>query len=64
MSPLRLSLATLSSATLLAASAAGLDPAVTGPALDPAKLTIGIVHFGIGAFHRSHQAVFTENAAA
>lgn len=40
------------------------SPAVTGPAIDPATLTIGIVHFGIGAFHRAHQAVFTEDAAA
>nr|WP_084141512.1 mannitol dehydrogenase family protein [Cryobacterium roopkundense] len=36
----------------------------TGPRVDPATLTIGIVHFGIGAFHRAHQAVFTEDAAA
>ena len=64
MSPQRLSLATLSSATLSSVSAAGFGPSVTGPAVDPAKVTIGIVHFGIGAFHRSHQAVFTEDAAA
>lgn len=37
---------------------------VTGPAIDPTRLAIGIVHFGVGAFHRSHQAVFTEDAAA
>jgi fructuronate reductase len=36
----------------------------TGPRIDPTETTIGIVHFGIGAFHRSHQAVFTEDAAA
>ena len=36
----------------------------TGPLVDPGALTIGIVHFGIGAFHRAHQAVFTEDAAA
>jgi fructuronate reductase len=35
-----------------------------GPAVDPRATTIGIVHFGIGAFHRSHQAVYTEDAAA
>lgn len=39
-------------------------PGVTGPLVDPATLSIGIVHFGIGAFHRTHQAVFTEDAAA
>ncbi len=39
-------------------------PNVTGPRVDPSTLAIGIVHFGIGAFHRAHQAVYTEDAAA
>ncbi|MBF0723203.1 mannitol dehydrogenase family protein [Sanguibacter inulinus] len=39
-------------------------PGVTGPAVDPRAVTVGIVHLGIGAFHRAHQAVFTEDAAA
>lgn len=43
-------------------------PSVTGPLVGPladtAALSIGIVHFGIGAFHRAHQAVFTEDAIA
>ncbi|PXY21323.1 hypothetical protein [Prauserella muralis] len=30
--------------------------------LDPRGLGIGIVHLGIGGFHRAHQAVFTEDA--
>jgi len=64
VSPQRLSLATLSSATPSSAAAVGLGPSVTAPVLDPATVSIGIVHFGIGAFHRSHQAVFTEDAAA
>ncbi|KPI20654.1 Mannitol 2-dehydrogenase [Actinobacteria bacterium OK074] len=34
------------------------------PAVDPAQLRPRIVHFGLGAFHRAHQAVYTENAAA
>ncbi|MCU1424493.1 MAG: mannitol dehydrogenase family protein [Microbacteriaceae bacterium] len=38
--------------------------AVRLPRVDPRDTTIGIVHFGIGAFHRAHQAVFTEDAAA
>ncbi|MEO7588543.1 MAG: hypothetical protein ABIS84_11015, partial [Arachnia sp.] len=50
----RLSLATMGS----------IPGGVRRPAVDPAALSIGIVHFGIGAFHRSHQAVFTEDAAA
>jgi fructuronate reductase len=33
------------------------------PAMDPRDLTVGIVHLGLGAFHRAHQAVFTEQAA-
>jgi fructuronate reductase len=38
--------------------------AVTLPLVDPGEISIGIVHFGIGAFHRAHQAVYTEDAAA
>ncbi|MBB4934453.1 fructuronate reductase [Lipingzhangella halophila] len=30
--------------------------------LDPRDLAVGIVHLGIGGFHRAHQAVFTEDA--
>jgi fructuronate reductase len=32
--------------------------------MDPRALSTGIVHFGVGAFHRAHQAVYTEDAAA
>lgn len=53
--------ARLSLASLAAASG---KPAVTGPAVDPRALSTGIVHFGVGAFHRAHQAVYTEDAAA
>ncbi|ADB31821.1 Mannitol dehydrogenase domain protein [Kribbella flavida DSM 17836] len=35
----------------------------TKPAVEPGGLSVGIVHLGIGAFHRAHQAVFTERAA-
>ncbi|QMV12193.1 mannitol dehydrogenase family protein [Streptomyces lincolnensis] len=34
------------------------------PAVDPAELRPRVVHFGLGAFHRAHQAVYTERAAA
>ncbi|WP_405057727.1 mannitol dehydrogenase family protein [Kribbella sp. NBC_01505] len=34
------------------------------PAVDPMSLSIGVVHLGLGAFHRAHQAVITERAAA
>ncbi|WP_427894813.1 mannitol dehydrogenase family protein [Kribbella sp. GL6] len=33
------------------------------PAVDPNAVSVGIVHLGIGAFHRAHQAVVTERAA-
>lgn len=38
--------------------------AVEPPLLAADELSLGIVHFGIGAFHRAHQAVYTERAAA
>lgn len=34
------------------------------PAYDPSVVGIGIVHLGIGAFHRAHQAVYTDAAIA
>lgn len=45
-------------------SASTLDtlPATVGvPAYDRAAISCGIVHFGPGAFHRAHQAAFTED---
>ena len=47
----RLSTATLSSAR----------PGVIVPAYDRARVTAGIVHLGIGAFHRAHQAVVVDD---
>ncbi len=49
-------LARLDSATL-----AGLPPAVERPAYDRSAVTPGIVHLGIGAFHRAHQAVTVDD---
>ncbi|UZN02714.1 mannitol dehydrogenase family protein [Cellulomonas sp. S1-8] len=54
----------LSSTTWRARAARGLPDDVRGPAVDPAALGVGQVHLGIGAFHRAHQAVCTEDAAA
>ena len=34
------------------------------PTYDPSKVGIGTVHLGIGAFHRAHQAVYTDDAIA
>ncbi|MCG5218269.1 mannitol dehydrogenase family protein [Streptosporangium sp. KLBMP 9127] len=39
------------------------EKAVRPPPYDPAELDLGIVHLGLGGFHRAHQAVFTEDAA-
>jgi fructuronate reductase len=39
-------------------------PREMAPRVDPCALTVGIVHLGIGAFHRAHQAVYTEDAIA
>ncbi len=47
----RLSLATL----------ARVPDTVAMPAYDPAATRIGIVHFGPGAFHRAHQAVYLDD---
>jgi len=44
------------------AALAGLPAFVRRPAYDRACLKPGIVHLGIGAFHRAHQGVFTEDA--
>jgi fructuronate reductase len=41
---------------------ARLPAAVRRPDYDFLNLGTGIVHLGIGAFHRAHQAVFTEDA--
>jgi fructuronate reductase len=34
------------------------------PRVDPRELSVGIVHLGLGNFHRAHQAVYTEDALA
>ncbi|MGI5452592.1 mannitol dehydrogenase family protein [Streptomyces sp. CA-249302] len=34
------------------------------PEVDPAELRTRVLHFGLGAFHRAHQAGYTERAAA
>lgn len=34
----------------------------SAPQPDPRSLTVGQVHLGLGAFHRAHQAVYTEDA--
>lgn len=46
------------------ATARHLTDAVDRPAYDRAGQRAGIVHFGIGAFHRAHQAAYTDAAMA
>jgi len=41
-----------------------LDPRVRRPAYDRAAARAGIVHLGVGAFHRAHQAAFTDECLA
>lgn len=42
----------------------GRVPVQSRPLLRPGDVPAGIVHLGLGAFHRAHQAVYTEEAVA
>ncbi|MBB6426502.1 mannitol dehydrogenase family protein [Sphingopyxis sp. JAI128] len=44
------------------ASETPIPPSVPTPGYDRAAQAAGIVHIGIGAFHRAHQAVYTDDA--
>jgi fructuronate reductase len=48
----------------LSLNTVGAIDAAVRPRVDPRSLRVGIVHLGIGAFHRAHQAVYTEDAIA
>lgn len=41
-----------------------LPASVAVPRYETAAVPVGIVHLGIGAFHRAHQAVYTDDALA
>src|SRR3546814_8809956 len=41
-----------------------LPASVQAPGYDRSAQTAGIVHIGIGAFHRAHQAFYTDDAIA
>ena len=47
----------------LSAATRFANPVVT-PAYDRASLKPGILHIGLGAFHRAHQAVYNDAALA
>ncbi len=40
---------------------AALPPGVAGPGYDPAGVSAGIVHLGLGGFHRAHMARYTHD---
>ena len=42
----------------------GLSAQVQKPVFNPSQHASGIVHFGVGAFHKAHQAVYTDDALA
>lgn len=45
-------------------SLAALPSSVIRPAYAPSRTRIGIVHIGVGAFHRAHQAVYVDDLLA
>lgn len=49
---------------LSAATLGTLAPGLAKPAYDRASQRVGIVHLGIGAFHRAHQAAFVDDRMA
>ena len=46
---------------LAAATLDRLPPAIRRPAYDRARLSPGILHVGVGNFHRAHQAVYLDD---
>lgn len=49
---------------LSAATLTELDSRIVIPGYDRAQASVGIVHFGVGAFHRAHQAVYLDDVLA
>lgn len=45
---------------LSAANLASLNPDVPVPRYDRGQVSVGIVHFGVGGFHRAHQAMYLD----
>jgi fructuronate reductase len=46
------------------ATIAALPTGIAVPRYDRGAVTLGIVHLGVGAFHRAHQAVYVEDCMA
>jgi hypothetical protein len=49
------------SVKLSAAALAHMPPGVAVPSYRRSDLSPGIVHFGVGNFHRAHQAVYLDD---
>jgi mannitol 2-dehydrogenase len=49
---------------LRAASLPDIDERVARPAYDRSQVAVGIAHFGVGGFHRSHQAMYLDRLLA
>ncbi|MEO7261063.1 MAG: mannitol dehydrogenase family protein [Jatrophihabitantaceae bacterium] len=45
---------------LSAANLASLAPEVAVPGYDRGQVSVGIVHFGVGGFHRAHEAMYLD----
>lgn len=54
----------MTSPRLSPATLGSLKPGIGVPNYDRAKVTPGIVHLGIGAFHRAHMAVYVDDLLA
>ena len=54
----------LTTTPLLGLATLGRLPERSRPLIRPGDVPAGIVHLGLGAFHRAHQAVYTEEAIA
>lgn len=46
--------------SLTAETVSSLRPVVSVPTYDRSRVTAGIVHFGVGGFHRAHQAAYAD----
>ncbi len=46
------------------AGLASLPDSVAAPKYDPRDIATGVLHLGLGAFHRAHQAVYTDDILA
>lgn len=54
----------MTSPRLSPATLGSLKPGIGVPKYDRVKVTPGIVHLGIGAFHRAHMAVYVDDLLA